>query len=302
MTEPPALLPLLAKLAEDLADQVVHRYRVSRDEATSAIIADWSCRLALLDVAAKATGLEQVKRTRVYREAAAAVKKDLYYSLRRYHPEHAAADAGLAMLARLDASSPASEQVAAIDKVAREHVSTAERLPHLAEFFDRLIAMVGVPETIVDVGCGMFPLVVPLDGVMRATREYWALEKDQAVVAAMREYARLRADDRVRPLEWGLALGWTAAHNAGLPERSDVGLLLKVVPVVARQSSTLLAVLTRTPAERLVISGSRVAMAKRLDIERRETHILQRFFADHELIELGSFKTPDEVVFLVRRS
>jgi len=58
--------------------------------------------------------------------------------------------------------------------------------------------------------------------------------------------------------------------RVGLPARCDLGLLLKVVPVVRRQSPELLPVLAAIPADRLVISGCRNAMAKRRDIERRE--------------------------------
>ena len=300
MNEAPAN-GLLAELAEDLADAVVHRYQVGHDEAMTAILDEWSRRPALLEVAGKATRPEEVKRTRAYRDAAATAKKNIYYRLRRYRPDLATTEGTLAALARLEAGSPASLRDAAIREVAAGHVSTAERLPHVTEFFERLAAMAGVPQTIVDVGCGVLPVLVPLDDTMRATREYWALDKDPAAMKALREYARIRADGRVRPIEWNLAQGWAAAHDAGLPRSSELGLLLKVVPVVARQSSAELAVLAQTPAERLVVSGSRTAMAKRQEIERRETRILRRFFADHGLTEIDSFRTPDEVVFLVQR-
>lgn len=302
MDDPPLHPPLLVRLADDLAGSIVQRYRVSHDEAIAAILAEWSGRPALLDAARQAAGPDQVKRMRVYRDAAAAVKKDLYYNLRRYRRGPNEKDHGIAALARLDADSPAAEKAAAMNQVVSGHVSTAERLPHLSEFFERLIAMIDVPETVVDVGCGVFPILVPLDGAMHATREYWALEQDQAAVAAVREYARLRGDDRVRPIGWNLAQGWAAAHDAGLPESCEVGLLLKVVPVIARQSAGLVADLAQTPAERLVVSGSRIAMAKRQDIARRETRILRRFFDDHKLTELDSFMTEDEVVFLVQRN
>lgn len=105
----------------------------------------------------------------------------------------------------------------------------------------------------------------------------------------------------MHPVEWSLNQGWAAAHDAGLPRRSDVAFLLKIMPLIARQSSTLLRGLAQTPAERLVISGSRVAMTRHQDIEGRETRILRRFFADQALRELGRFRTPDEVVFLVHR-
>ena len=74
-------------------------------------------------------------------------------------------------------------------------------------------------------------------------REYWALDKDPRAIAAAREYARVRADKRLRPVQWNIADGWQAVFAAGLPARCDLGLLLKVVPVVGRQSPELLRVL-----------------------------------------------------------
>jgi hypothetical protein len=292
---------LLGELAEDLAAAVARRYQVSHDEAVTAILDEWSRCPALLATAGKATRPQEVTRTRAYRDAATAAKKSIYYGLRRYRPGLATAEATLGALARLAAGSPAGLRDPALRDVAAGHVSTAERLPHLTEFFERVVALAGVPETIVDVGCGVLPVLAPLDDAMRVTREYWALDKDPAATGALREYARIRADGRVRPVQWSLAQGWAAAHDAGLPRSSELGLLLKVVPVVARQSSAGLAVLAQTPARRLLVSGSRMAMAKRQEIERRETRILRRFFADHGLAEIGGFRTPDEIAFLVQR-
>jgi 16S rRNA (guanine(1405)-N(7))-methyltransferase len=293
---------VLAQLADDLAEAVARRYRVSRDDAKEAILCEWSRRPDLLEAVGKATGPDEVKRMRAYRDAAAAVKKDIYYRLRRYRQERTVNSRGIAALARLASDSEASDREATIRQIVDEHVSTAERLPHLTEFFENLVAMIGVPETIVDVGCGVLPLVVPFDRSMHATCEYWALDKDPAAMEAVREYARVRADGRVRPIDWSASQGWAAAYEAGLPRSSEVGLLLKVVPVIARQSSSLLTVLAQTPTERLVISASREAMAKRQDIERRETRIVRRFLADYGLSELSSFRTPDEVVFLAQRA
>jgi 16S rRNA (guanine(1405)-N(7))-methyltransferase len=101
---------------------------------------------------------------------------------------------------------------------------------------------------------------------------------------------------------WDAAERWTAAFDRGLPDRCDVGLLLKVVPVVARRSPALLPTLAETPADRLVVSGSRVAMTRHQDIERREVALLRRFFAAHGLVETAAFRTADEVGFLVERS
>jgi 16S rRNA (guanine(1405)-N(7))-methyltransferase len=205
-------------------------------------------------------------------------------------------------LAGLAPGSPRHLITERVTAVAAAHVSTAERLPHLDGFVAALTAAAGAFETVVDAGCGVLPLLFPLDAPACAgVREYWALDKDPRAIAAAREYARIRADQRLRPVQWNIADGWQAVFAAGLPARCDLGLLLKVVPVVGRQSPELLRVLAAIPADRLVISGCRSAMTKRRDIERRETRELKRFCAEHALTEIGRFRTADEICLVVER-
>jgi Ribosomal RNA methyltransferase (FmrO) len=293
---------VLVGLAEGLADEVVRRYRVTRDDAVELILEEWGRRPALAAAIEAANRPEDLRRLRVYRDAADAAKKAIYHHLRRYRQTPATSDVALAALADLDAAAPLLERKQRLSAVAAEHTSTAERMTHLDEFLIGLSSMMGSPRTIVDVGSGVFPVILPLDDDLAAVEEYWALDKDGTAVEALGQYARIRADGRLRPLSWDMADGWQAAHVKGLPECCDVGLLLKVVPVVARRSPELLAVLAETPAKRLVVSGSRTAMAKRQDIEWRESKLLRRFFGTYGFVELERFRTSDELLYLVTRS
>lgn len=293
---------LLDRLAEDLAAVVANRYRIREEEAVAAILGIWSRRPALVEAARRAVDSDDLKRQRVYREAADAAKKDVYNKLRRYRSQQNAADSALALLTKVPTGAPKSDWIAASRAVAAAHISTAERLPHLAEFYERLTGLIGSPCSVLDVGSGVLPLVVPFDGEFSNVSQYWALEKDAPSIAAIRELARIRDDGRLHPLLWDLAEGWPAAHAQGMPQRFEIGFLLKVVPVVARHSDTLPEVLAATPADRLLVSGSRIAMAKHQDIERREVRLLRRFFGEYDLKELASFRTPDEIAFLVERA
>ena len=302
MTGQPAPEDLLAWLAADLADQVVQHYRITPADAVAMILADWQARPRLVAAAASANSPGDVRRLRVYRDAAAATKRDVYHRLRRYRAAGTAFDDAVQALAGLPPGSLPNLVTELVTAVAAAHVSTAERLPHLDEFVAELTVVTGAVETVVDAGCGVLPLLFPLDPPAgHGVREYWALDKDSRAITALREYARVRADQRIRPLQWNIADGWQAAFAAGLPARCDLGLLLKVVPAVRRQAPGLLRTLAAIPADRLVISGCRTAMAKRRDIERRETRELQRFCAEHALTEIGRFRTADEICLVVQR-
>jgi 16S rRNA (guanine(1405)-N(7))-methyltransferase len=283
--------PLLERLAAEFADEVTLRYRIDRATAIEVILSSWSGRASLVAAIARAGSADEVRRLRVYRDAATAAKREVYYRLRRYLAD-GSGDALAALLA-----APPQERAGHLRAVAAGHVSTAERLAHLDTFRAELTARLAGAATVVDVGCGLLPLLFPLDGP--GLRELWALDRDRQAIDTLTAYAHLRGDDRLRPVHWDLAEGWAAV--SGLPARCDVALLLKVVPVVARRSPALLGVLADVPADRLLISGSRIAMARRADIERRETAVLLRFCASYGFTVVDRFRTADEVCMVIER-
>src|SRR5262249_32011649 len=150
--------------------------------------------------------------------------------LRRYRPDDDAAARGMFELDAITRDAPPDLLAERARAVAAAHVSTAERMPHLSEFLDALRPLIGTATSVVDVGCGVFPLVLP---TAEGVRVHWALDRDRRAIELLGAYARLRDDGRVRPPAWDLAEGWGAAFERGLPPRCDVALLLKVVPVVA---------------------------------------------------------------------
>src|SRR2546423_4226974 len=103
--EPPG--PILVHLAESFADEVVGRYRIERSDALAVILGTWTRRPALVAAAARAGSADEVRRLRVYRDAATEAKRDVYQRLRRYHP--AGGDAGaLEALCALPPDAPAA--------------------------------------------------------------------------------------------------------------------------------------------------------------------------------------------------
>jgi 16S rRNA (guanine(1405)-N(7))-methyltransferase len=287
---------LLARLAEEFADEVTGRYRIERAAAVELILASWARRPRLVAAAERAGSVEEVRRLRVYRDAATGAKREVYQRLRRYRPAPPAADAALAALLSLTAGAAPAERARCLAAVAAGHASTAERLDHLDAFLATLTGWLGRATSVVDVGCGVLPLLFPFDGAGAAVGQWWALDRDAQAYAALSAYARLRGDGRLRPVHWDAAEGWGA-----LPDRFDVGLLLKVVPVVARTDPRLLRTLAAVPADRLVVSGCRTALAKRRDIERREAAALARFFGGYGFTVVDRRRTPDEICFLVER-
>ncbi|MCS7002872.1 MAG: hypothetical protein NZ518_08495 [Dehalococcoidia bacterium] len=218
---------------------------------------------------------DRLRATRAFRDAITSARKTLYYHLRRYHQPEIDTTALLARLADADPD----ERTAILRAVAATHVSARERLPTL----DAFVAVCGraapAPKLVLDVGCGLQPLLAPLDTAFRAVTRYVAVDRDGTAIAAVEAYARARADGRLQPVQWALEHGWRALAERTGVARYDLALILKVAPVIARQAPALLAVLAQTPADRWVVSGSAVAMTRRESIARRERAALRRFIA-----------------------
>lgn len=294
---------ILEELAADLAGDVVRRYRIDEARAVAVILDEWNRNPKLLAVLAAAGSAKEARRTRAYKDAATLTKKTIYNRLRAYRSEPAAFDAALQALVDLPADASAEQVEAAATAIAAAHVSTAERLGHRAELLDVLEAT-NPPgsRVVVDAGAGVLPTLLGADWLRRrGITQYWALDKDVKAVAAVAAYAARLPDRLIRPAQWNVADAWEALHRLGLPETCDVAWLLKVVPVVLRQEPQLAPVLAAAPAPRLLISGSRVAMAKRQNIEARERRVVQRFCADHGLRVVADHVTEDEFFLLAER-
>jgi 16S rRNA (guanine(1405)-N(7))-methyltransferase len=117
---------------------------------------------------------------------------------------------------------------AACVEVLRGHASTAERLPSLERFFAPIWALTGSPPlTLLDLGCGVGPLALPWMG-LPADATYHACDVDRRSLEVVDTFLGLVGQPH-------------AVHALDLvadgppPIRSDVVLLLKLVPLLDRQ-------------------------------------------------------------------
>lgn len=107
---------------------------------------------------------------------------------------------------------------AACERALQQHLSTRERWPYLAEFYGAIFEHTGVPETMLDLACGLGPLALPWMGLPRTTRVL-AYDIHEPRVAMLDAYLRAR----------GQAGGAEVRDIVLRPpsERADVALLLK---------------------------------------------------------------------------
>ncbi|MCX4246245.1 class I SAM-dependent methyltransferase [Paraliomyxa miuraensis] len=107
---------------------------------------------------------------------------------------------------------------AACERALLQHLSTRERWPYLADFYAAIFEHTGVPDTLLDLCCGLGPLSLPWMGLPASTR-LWAYDVHEPRVAMIGAYLRAR----------GQAGGAEVRDVVLRPpsERADVALLLK---------------------------------------------------------------------------
>ena len=295
MSDP--LEPALAQLAERLAQEAARRYRIGAEQARGRIERSWRRHQALRALARRTPSPRALARTRLYRQAASQAKKDIYYRLRRYRPPSDEFSKGLERLRRAPA---AVECQAACEALARSHASTAERWPDLDGFLERTRPVWGACATLLDVGCGLMPLLFPFDRVDDRLKRYVACDRDARCIEAVNACGQVTSavlEGRV----WDIGDGWEALETQTGIKRYDAAFLLKLVPVVARQQPRLLATLADAPADWLVVTGSRQALARRQDISRRERAVIGSFAKRHGLVVESEFETPSELGLVMRK-
>lgn len=279
----------LAAIVED----VVADYRVGRDEARTLVAPALGKDPKLKKALAKAADLPALERTRAFKDARKKARNDVYYALRQYKRSSGPSLEALADAIR-SAGSPAAFE-AAVEAALEAHSSTRERRPSRATLDAALAPWLEGARGVLDVGCGVYPLMFPW--AEHALERYVALDRDAASVAALEAFAAARPEPRLEARRWRLEDGWS-----DVDEDFDVALLLKIVPVVARQAPALLETLARAPARRLIVSGSRVALAKKASIEARERALLLRFADEHGFAVRGAPAVlEEELVFVLER-
>ncbi|MBX3059933.1 MAG: hypothetical protein KF770_26055 [Anaerolineae bacterium] len=136
---------------------------------------------------------EAVRQHKKSKPAIKAVRARLHSIMAPYlgDPDYPAA------AARLDAAFAAHDN-AAIEAICHDclhaHLSTRERLPILAEFYERIFAITGRPQSILDIACGLNPLALRWMGLEavsdgRSVRGQLAVSSEWGAVPDLKFYA-----------------------------------------------------------------------------------------------------------------
>jgi hypothetical protein len=293
---------VLETLARDLAARLAESYRIDSESAYASFVTQWLNNVPLREQAVRDPDPRRLRRTRAYKRAADKIKTTTYNNLRQYKQRTQQLADGIVALTELAAEGAGAydpRAIAARDIIVTSHVSTRERLPDLETFHASLFELAPQPTSILDVGCGLQPLLFPFDGVGSLTSNYLGLDRDDAIVSAVNAWGQIVGGGRLQAQHWSLSDGFASVTNPATEGDFSLALGLKLIPVLARQERNLLPLFQEIPAPHFLVSGAREAMVKRRSIERRERASLLTFADEQGFKVLGSFETASELGLLL---
>ena len=233
---------------------------------------------------------EEVPRARNAADAVKRVKRRLHQAVGAFSSGAARPDA-LAAAWSGDLTAPDFRDACA--DAMRTHSSTRERAEHLDAFYAGIWAVTGVPDRILDVGCGLNPLSLPWMGVPRDAT-YLASDVDRRPLAAVSAFLTLvdqPHDVEVRDL----------VESPPVSE-ADVALLLKVVTTLDRQDPVAATNLLRTLRVRhaVVSFPTRSLGGHRRGMDRTYRDRLERLMDDAGRVSaVAEASVPNELVFML---
>ncbi|MBI2146389.1 hypothetical protein HYU22_03550 [Candidatus Woesearchaeota archaeon] len=201
------------------------------------------------------------------------------------------------LLAQLLKGAPALPTVA---KLLQTHASTKERLPFYQELYSKLFTHTGLPQTVIDLGCGLNPFSIPY--MTAGPLKYYAYDIAEGEIASLKKFFRwLHARN---PAFVGSAGVLDLLHWAKLKESvdADICFLFKMTDVLDRGKGHKVteAVIKSVPAQWVVVSFPILTMSgKRMNHPRRQWIELmcQRLFYKFYILVFNN-----EMFYVIRKS
>ncbi len=283
------------QLEDELVRKAQEKYRVDAEDVRALVPEVLrSCKDLPARVEAGET-MRQLQRTRAYSDAVKAIRRKVYYHLRRYTPDKEV----LCQLAEQLRGHVDNGDREGVESVCREignrHASARERMSDMASFNARLMPYFEDARSLLDVGCGVYPLFFPFTEVAQNLASYVAADCDETALKAVDAFCGYVPHDVLTPLYWDIAAGLEQLLSKAPRRHFDLALMLKVVPVLRRRNAEMLEILKQVPADVVVITGSTRSMTGNRDITRREKSVLHRFAEDADWTIRESFICGEEV-------
>lgn len=264
-------------LVENEIAGICRQYKISAEEARQLFLQHVQRRPDLLKQLKVSAHETDLTRLRPYKNLIKDVRKHIYYHLRQYQPDRTRSEGLREQLVNALSAEDNDTIQHVIQQFLHTHVSTKERADEYPQFYRTLFALLPAPRRILDVGCGIHPLSYPFTRPDVRPELYVALDSQPDVIETLAIFAPYVLPTQLIPrhLDIGQADWITLSGTRGEP--FDLGCMLKLIPVIARQQRPLLSKLATVPAHYILITATAEAMTRKANIRRREDRLLREF-------------------------
>ena len=291
---------LPTEILESEVKDICERYRINPDDARTIVERSFARRPDVVRKILETHSEADITRLRGYRETVKTARKQVYYELRQYRRNKEELKRLTRHLEKLIRKSADGKRIKThINELLRAHLSTRERLEYYDSFYLELFKLIESPRTILDVGCGLNPLSYPFGDPKHRPEVYVALDKDPDVIETLTIFAPFVVPTRLVPVCLNLAQAtWSDVARCGI-EMFDIACMLKLIPVLHRQSKELIPMLLDVPARQVLMTGSSQSMTRREDIAKREDSILKQYVKGTARPVIGSLKIENEFGYVL---
>ena len=236
---------------------------------------------------------EGVKRTREYKDFIKKIRKEIYYKLRKYSFDKEGFKAQLTILRSFGASDGKP-----FEWFVQNHASTRERSLYIKEFNERLVNFIKEDKHILDLGGGLYPLTFPFSA-LNNLRQYTWVDKDKDSWNVLKEFCKTTDKPKINLYNELIGAREWKEYLPNNTNDFDTVLMLKLVPVIQRQEKDLLEILAKAPTKRFIVTGSKDAMTRNKDIEKRERHVCEKFITLTNRKVVGQFEIENEFAYVL---
>lgn len=291
-------------IEEDL-NKILNQYEINKEKAKKIFIQNLKIHHLFTQKLETKDRISHIKKQKAYKSALKETKKEIYYLLRRYHQDIATEQKWVEALKQApDSTVEELIQSQIIIELLGCHVSTRERLPYIHQFFRQLFEILPPPKTILDLGCGLFPLCYPLH--IHPPKMYIAVDKDPAAISILKLFKEKTQASFLYPIQADVSLKqWENKIVKDVPHldnistvQFDLCFLLKLVPVLKRHDPTALNNLLSFPFDNIAISASLKSLTKKKVKNRRDIPVVLDFINSHHIKLNMFFYIKNEQIFV----
>ncbi|MFX0064576.1 MAG: hypothetical protein ACFFC7_20580 [Candidatus Hermodarchaeota archaeon] len=301
-------MSLPTELLEQLIQNIQKTYpSASRDELIP-IINQITLKDAEFIKLLKTKTVKDISRTRIYRNVLKKIKRQLYYQRRTFTREIDAPRAEFLRKLCKETSLYSLRSIELHKKLLQTHTSTQNRISHYFDLYKEIFAITGVPNSILDLGCGINYLSMPF--LLQASTSwspkllYLGVEKKNDEVDLGKEYLKcINAHiDPKSDISHQDILQIIKEERSNIFENTyDLCFLFRMLPLLERhQKNATTALLSKIRAKWLIVSISLKSLAKEQDISAKQRTLILKLL-DHSYLKIiKRLFLPQEEFYIIK--